>query len=229
MLREALPAVDGTIGYVHYGTAKRAGLGMAWLENKAGNYIKPTGTSGLQTLLQGKLPADLRLFMPDPDGKDSYPIVTYSWLLLYGKYDDPKKLDALKEVVRWCLDDGQEDERIAWLSPTCSPRGLRRDSCRWSRFPKGSLPWPIHKTILILCTRNSARSQMAEGILRKLRGRSIPHLQCRAESDRIHPMVEPVMNEIGIDISGQRSKSVQEYLGKTYRPLCDRRVRARRA
>ncbi|MGO9108879.1 MAG: phosphate ABC transporter substrate-binding protein PstS [Thermoguttaceae bacterium] len=58
----------GTIGYVEYGIAKRAGLGMAWLENEAGNYIKPTGTSGLETLIETKMPANLRLFMPDPDG-----------------------------------------------------------------------------------------------------------------------------------------------------------------
>ncbi len=106
----------GMIGYVHYGTAQRAGLGMAWVENKAGNYIKPSGTSGLETLLQTKLPANLRVFIPDPDGKDSYPIVTYSWLLLYGKYDDAKKLDALKELVRWCLDEGQqESESLGYL------------------------------------------------------------------------------------------------------------------
>ena len=99
----------GMIGYVEYGTARRAGLGLAWLENKAGNYIKPTGTSGLETLLQSKMPSNLRLFMPDPDGQDSYPIVTYSWLLMYARYDDPKKLDALKDMVRWCLDEGQEE------------------------------------------------------------------------------------------------------------------------
>ncbi|MGO8748496.1 MAG: phosphate ABC transporter substrate-binding protein PstS [Thermoguttaceae bacterium] len=101
--------LDGAIGYVHYGTARRIGLGMAWVENKAGSYIKPGGTSGLESLLQAKMPSNLRLFMSDPDGKDSYPIVTYSWLLLYGKYDDPKKLDMLKDFVRWCLDDGQEE------------------------------------------------------------------------------------------------------------------------
>ena len=54
--------------------------------------------------------------MPDPDGKDSYPIVTYSWLLLYEKYDDPKKLDTLKDVVRSCLDDGQqESESLGYI------------------------------------------------------------------------------------------------------------------
>ena len=99
----------GMIGYVEYGTAKRVGLGMAWPENKAGNYIKPTGTSGLETLLRAKMPKNLRLFMPDPDGENAYPIVTYSWLLLYKTYDDPKTLDTLKDVVRWCLDDGQQD------------------------------------------------------------------------------------------------------------------------
>jgi len=106
----------GMIGYVEYGTAKRAGLGMAWLENKVGNYIKPTGTSGLETVLQTKLPTNLRVFIPDPEGKDSYPIVTYSWLLLYGKYDDPKKLNAMKAVVRWCLDEGQqESESLGYI------------------------------------------------------------------------------------------------------------------
>ena len=70
------------------------------------------------------------------------------------------------------------------------------------------------KNILILCTRNSARSQMAEGILRKYVGDRFHVYSAGLDPDRIHPMVEPVMREIGIDISGQRSKSVQEYLGK---------------
>ena len=61
----------GTIGYVEYGIAKKIGLGMAVLENKAGKYIEPTGSSGLDTLIQTKMPANLRLFIPDPDGADS--------------------------------------------------------------------------------------------------------------------------------------------------------------
>ena len=70
------------------------------------------------------------------------------------------------------------------------------------------------KNILILCTRNSARSQMAEGILRKYVGDRFHVYSAGLNPDRVHPMVEPVMREIGIDITGQRSKSVQEYLGK---------------
>ena len=106
----------GTIGYVEYGIAKRAGLGMSRLQNKAGKFVEPTGTSGLATLIGTKMPANLRVFEPDPDGPESYPIVTYSWLLLYGKYGDAKKLGALKDVVRWCLDEGQQyNESLGYI------------------------------------------------------------------------------------------------------------------
>lgn len=98
----------GSIGYVEYGMARRSGLSMAWLENKAGQLIEPHGGSGLATLLNTPLPENLRVFFPDPEGQDSYPIVTYSWLLLYKQYDDAQRLAALKQFVRWCLTAGQE-------------------------------------------------------------------------------------------------------------------------
>jgi phosphate transport system substrate-binding protein len=97
----------GAIGYVEYGIAKRAGLAMAWLENKAGQFIQPHGDSGRATLLNVTMPENLRVFFPDPDGKDSYPIVTFSWLLLYKQYDDQRKAAALKQYVKWCLTEGQ--------------------------------------------------------------------------------------------------------------------------
>ena len=97
----------GAIGYVEYGIAKRAGLAMAWLENKAGQFIQPHGDSGQATLLNVTMPENLRVFFPDPDGKDSYPIVTFSWLLLYKQYDDQRKAAALKQYVKWCLTEGQ--------------------------------------------------------------------------------------------------------------------------
>jgi phosphate transport system substrate-binding protein len=81
---------------------------MAWLENKAGQVIAPHGGSGLATLLNTPMPENLRVFFPDPDVEDSYPIVTYSWLLLYKQYEDSHKAAALKNYIRWCLIDGQE-------------------------------------------------------------------------------------------------------------------------
>ncbi len=70
------------------------------------------------------------------------------------------------------------------------------------------------ENVLFLCTRNSARSQMAEGLLRELAGDRFNVLSAGLEPDRVHPAVAPVMAELGIDVSGQYSKDVTEYLGK---------------
>ena len=69
--------------------------------------------------------------------------------------------------------------------------------------------------VLFLCTSNSARSQMAEGLLRKHAGDRYEALSAGMEPGKIHPLAIRAMNEVGIDISSQRSKSVKEYLGRT--------------
>ncbi len=99
----------GAIGYVEYGYAQRAGLPMAWLENQAGNFIQPSPDSGLDTLVntQVDMPPNLRMFFPDPPGKSSYPLVTYSWILLYGNYPDGKKGAVVKNFIEWGITDGQ--------------------------------------------------------------------------------------------------------------------------
>jgi phosphate transport system substrate-binding protein len=100
---------QNSIGYMEYGFAKRLGLPMAVLQNKAGNYVKPTAANGQAALAAAAadIPANLRLFVPDPPGADSYPIVTMTWLLLYGFYPDAAKAAALKEAVAWELTEGQ--------------------------------------------------------------------------------------------------------------------------
>jgi phosphate transport system substrate-binding protein len=97
----------GSIGYVEYGYARNSKLTMATLENKSGTFVEPTTASGQAALASGQLPEDLRLFLPDPDGKDAYPIVTYTWLLVYKKYDKPETAKAIKDVIRYSLDAGQ--------------------------------------------------------------------------------------------------------------------------
>ncbi len=69
--------------------------------------------------------------------------------------------------------------------------------------------------VLFLCTGNSARSQMAEGLLRALAGEQFEVFSAGTEpKGRILPEVQEAMREIGVDISSQYSKSVTEYLGK---------------
>jgi len=68
--------------------------------------------------------------------------------------------------------------------------------------------------VLFLCTHNSARSQMAEGLLRHLYGDRYEAFSAGATPTRVHPLAIKVMAEIGIDISGQSSKSIDEFRGR---------------
>ena len=68
--------------------------------------------------------------------------------------------------------------------------------------------------VLVLCTGNSCRSQMAEGFLRHHAGdRFEVHSAGTEPADRIHPLSEVVMRERGIDLSGQAPKEVGDFLG----------------
>jgi arsenate reductase len=74
----------------------------------------------------------------------------------------------------------------------------------------------MKKRVLILCTGNSARSQMAEGILRNIAGDSFDVESAGVEPSSVRPEAIQAMAEIGIDISRHRSKSVDEFLGKDF-------------
>jgi len=68
----------------------------------------------------------------------------------------------------------------------------------------------LKKKVLFICIHNSARSQMAEGILRHLCGDRYEAYSAGTEPSSVRPEVVKVMKEIGIDISSQRSKNISE-------------------
>ena len=70
--------------------------------------------------------------------------------------------------------------------------------------------------VLILCTGNSARSQMAEGLLRHLAGERIEVFSAGSKPSVVNPFAIRAMQERGIDISGQRSKHLSEYLSQPF-------------
>ncbi|HYG09627.1 MAG TPA: arsenate reductase ArsC [Pyrinomonadaceae bacterium] len=70
--------------------------------------------------------------------------------------------------------------------------------------------------VLILCTGNSARSQMAEGLLRHDGGARFEVFSAGVSPSRVRPEAVEAMREVGIDISGQRSKSVEEFAGQAF-------------
>ena len=79
------------------------------------------------------------------------------------------------------------------------------------------LPRTMEKPkVLFLCTHNSARSQMAEGLLRHLAGNHFEVMSAGTEATHVRPLAIRAMNELGIDISGQESKTLDGYLADTF-------------
>lgn len=75
----------------------------------------------------------------------------------------------------------------------------------------------INKTkVLFICTHNSARSQMAEGIMNTLYSGEFEAYSAGTEPSAVNPYAIQVMSEINIDISAHRSKSLDEFMGQTF-------------
>jgi phosphate transport system substrate-binding protein len=98
----------GAIGYVEYGYAKNNNLKFAALENKSGKFIVASEASASKTLEAVTLPENLRAFISDPEGPESYPIVTYTWLLVPQKVTDPNKAKAMEAMIEYGLTEGQK-------------------------------------------------------------------------------------------------------------------------
>jgi len=72
------------------------------------------------------------------------------------------------------------------------------------------------KRVLFICTHNSARSQMAEGLLRHLGGDRFEVFSAGTEATHVRPLAIQAMAELGIDISGQPSKTLERYLNQPF-------------
>ena len=74
----------------------------------------------------------------------------------------------------------------------------------------------MKQRILFICTHNSARSQIAEGLLRHLGGDRFEVYSAGTEATRVRPLTIEVMRELDIDISGQQSKTLDRYVGDPF-------------
>ena len=85
------------------------------------------------------------------------------------------------------------------------------------------------RRVLFLCTHNSARSQMAEGLLRSLAGDRFDAYSAGTEATRVRPLAVKAMAELGIDVSRQESKTLDRYLGEPFDAVvtvCDQAAEA---
>jgi arsenate reductase len=71
------------------------------------------------------------------------------------------------------------------------------------------------KRILFVCTQNSARSQMAEGLMRSIYGDRYEVFSAGTEPNRVNPFAIQAMDRVGINIRSQRSKSIDEFKTST--------------
>lgn len=105
---ELIKKTDGSIGYLELGYADHEMLSTASLQNKSGNFIHPTISSGASTIASISLPKNLRAFATDPEGKDDYPITTFTWILVKKFYPDMDVAGSIKLFLKYALTEGQD-------------------------------------------------------------------------------------------------------------------------
>jgi phosphate transport system substrate-binding protein len=120
----------GSIGYIEFAFAKFSKIEMALLQNRAGQFVAPGGPGGPEALASVKLPDDFRAWITDPESAKAYPIATYTWMLFYRDSKDPKKAAALREMVDFCLTEGQKmSESLGFIPlPTNVVAAVRKAS-----------------------------------------------------------------------------------------------------
>lgn len=102
----------GTIGYVELAYAKQNGLPTAAVRNKAGAYVVPSvaAVTAAAAGAAASLPetTDFRVSIVDAPGADTYPISSFTWLLIYQNQKDPVKGKKLVDFLNWAYTDGEK-------------------------------------------------------------------------------------------------------------------------
>jgi len=110
---------EGSIGYVELAYAEQNSLPYAALKNKAGNFVMPTfdAVSAAAAGFVKNMPEDLRVEITNADGKDSYPISGFTWLLIYKNMKDKSKAKAIVDFLKWAVTDGEKYAKDLYYAP----------------------------------------------------------------------------------------------------------------
>jgi phosphate transport system substrate-binding protein len=110
---------EGSIGYVELAYAEKNNLPYAALKNKAGYFVEPTfdAVSAAAAGFIKNMPADLRVEITNADGKDSYPIAGFTWLLIYKNMKDKAKAKAIVKFLKWAVTDGEKYAKQLYYAP----------------------------------------------------------------------------------------------------------------
>ena len=99
--------LPGSIGYIELIYALQNKIPFGVVQNSSKNFIKASIASTTAAASGVKLPADFRVSITNPPGKDAYPIASFTWLLIPTHSADAKKGQIIKDFLYWMLDKGQ--------------------------------------------------------------------------------------------------------------------------
>ena len=100
--------IPGAIGYVELAYAKQNNMAWAELRNKAGKYLEPSLDGAALAADQPNLPDNMEVMITDSSNPNAYPIVGFTWLLVYENQTDEAKADAVANLAWWMIHDGQK-------------------------------------------------------------------------------------------------------------------------
>jgi len=99
--------LPGSIGYIELIYALQNKIPFGIVQNSSKNFIKASLESTTAAAVGVKMPADFRVSITNPPGKDAYPIASFTWLLIPTNPTDANKGKILKDFLVWMLDKGQ--------------------------------------------------------------------------------------------------------------------------
>jgi len=100
----------GSIGYVELIYALQNSISYGAVKNMDGQFVKATidGVKAAAAVAASQMPADFRVSITNAPGKETYPISSFTWLLLYEKPKDKDKSKAMLDFMKWALTEGQK-------------------------------------------------------------------------------------------------------------------------
>jgi phosphate transport system substrate-binding protein len=103
--------IDGSIGYIELIYAVQNNISYGTVRNKSGNFVKASleSTTAAAAAAAANMPADYRVSITNPDGKNAYPIASFTWLLIPQQSKDANKGRVLRDFLNWMLKDGQRE------------------------------------------------------------------------------------------------------------------------
>jgi len=110
---------DGAIGYVELAYAVKNNLAYALVQNKEGAFIEATfeSVSAAAAGAIKNMPEDLRVSITNADGKNSYPISGFTWLLIYKNMKDKSKAQEISKFLTWAMGEGQSYAKNLYYAP----------------------------------------------------------------------------------------------------------------